>query len=534
MVVPFKGVNMAYIAPNSTLQLFKNIPLTDNYSDTLFFASNLAKDGHFDGLSSNYKIGSYLALTYNRHEQGIVRIEAPMSTVLFANYMRFKNTSFENKWFYAFVTDVNYVNNSVTEIKFEIDYMMTWMGEFSLAKCFVERMHSITDTPGGNIVNEGFNFDEYVYNNRYQLTPFGSVANEESYAVVILYAYSGLGQSQGGTYYDGVYSGLGAMAFKRSDISGINGFIDQFSNTPDSIIAMYMCKEYAISSSGVDIGGSVIPTRQLGRTITVTLQSPSNTLNGYTPRNKKLLTYPYTFCCIDNGQGNDLILRYEFCNSNTMQVDVSYNIMNPVSESLRPVSYKGASAVTSECLTLTGYPVCSWSSDAFKAWFAQNAFGYGVDIVKDTAGLLAYTGTKKESAQVGNLLDDVASIAKDTYSATLKPDIVKGNVANGNNLFASGYFGFHYGQMCIPASIAQIIDGYFDAYGYAFNTLMQPSMTTRPYWTYVKTRGCIVEGTLPSEHAKRIESIIDNGCRFWRTIAQIGNYSLDNSPIDIS
>ena len=98
---------MAYVAPNSTVQLFGDINLSDNYHDSLYFASNSAKDTYFDGLA---KLANVPAMSYTREQRGYVRIQRSMASVYTARYMRYKNTSFENKWFYAFVKDVEYIN----------------------------------------------------------------------------------------------------------------------------------------------------------------------------------------------------------------------------------------------------------------------------------------------------------------------------------------------------------------------------------------------------------------------------------------
>ncbi len=68
--------------------------------------------------------------------------------------MRFKNTSFENKWFYAFVTEVSYVNNITSRVSFQLDVLLTWMGDFALKSCFVERQHAAADYIGANTVPE--------------------------------------------------------------------------------------------------------------------------------------------------------------------------------------------------------------------------------------------------------------------------------------------------------------------------------------------------------------------------------------------
>lgn len=78
------------------------------------------------------------------------------------NYLMFQNSGFGSKWFYAFITSVEYVNNAVTEISFEIDVMQTWFFNYSVGECFIEREHSASDEIGENLVPETVNVGEYV------------------------------------------------------------------------------------------------------------------------------------------------------------------------------------------------------------------------------------------------------------------------------------------------------------------------------------------------------------------------------------
>lgn len=533
MVVPLRGFNMAYIAPNSVVELFYGISLDPTYSDTLYFGTNNLKDAYFETslFTNTYLLGRFTALSYNREERGFCRIQAPMAQVINANYMRFKNTSFENKWFYAFVTNVEYINNEVSQINFEIDYMMTWMGSFILEECYVVRNHTASDVFGEWLEPEPFTFNDYVYNGKEALLPNGNV--EMNYAVVIMSAFSGLSEQTSGRYIEGVYNGLNVKAYAYEDLTGINQHINSFVN-PDSIINMYMCKAVAVTPSGViDSGGMTVPSSTRGTRTTVSLTPIStlnDTLDGYLPKNKKLYTFPYTFCSIDNGQGASIIMRYEYCGtSRTPQVQVSYNCITPVSETLRPYNYRGCGGNidSSMALTLCGAPLCSWVSDAFKAWVAQNSVNYSVDIAK--TGLYAGLGMFGTAAKTG--IETATDAIKSAYTASIEPDIVKGTVANGANIYNSGYYCFNYGRMSINHDVAQMVDKYFDLYGYAQNRLRQPSMNNRPHWTYLQTSGCHIHGNLPADHAAKIESIIDNGCRFWKDVSEIGNYSmLNNSP----
>lgn len=525
---------MAYVAPNSVVQFYGDMGLNDNYDDTLYFANTAAKDAYFSGPS--WIIASAQALTYTREQRGFIRVELPMSALIGASYMRYKNTSFENKWFYAFIKNVEYVNNNCTQVNFEIDSMMTWMGDFTLNECFIVRCHQTTDTLGGNLLPEPVSVGEYTYNDYNELVIDGNEC-----AIVVAIADADLydsGVTQG-NYYNGVYSGLTLYAFQRYDAAGIAALINTYSASPDSIVAMYLVPTTAINETIPTTGGVRISPTSSGVSVRRTLEAltGNETLKGYTPRNKKLYTYPYNFECIDNGMGDSLTLRFEYAGTFEINVEVDYNIMSPVEVVLRPFAYKGTAVDTlnTEVLTLTGFPVCAWVSDAYKAWFAQNAFPTALSI--GSIGLAAagnvLTGNFFGVArQASSLLEESVNYISNDYKASIAADFAKGNKAGGSNNYSSGHMHFSYGRMSVNNQVAREIDKFFDLYGYAYNQYGTPNMNARPYWTYVKTVGCSVGGNIPADDASIIENIFNKGVRFWKAHVNIGNYSqFDNTPV---
>ncbi|HAE24335.1 MAG TPA: hypothetical protein DCG33_03250, partial [Prevotellaceae bacterium] len=115
---------MAYIAPNSDIQFFPDIGLSPRQENTFYFVSTAAKDSYFDSLQ---RLGAAQSCSYVRGSRGVVRVQIPIAQIYNAGYMRYRNASFEAKWFYAFVTEVEYINNETTEVSFVPDYIMTWM-----------------------------------------------------------------------------------------------------------------------------------------------------------------------------------------------------------------------------------------------------------------------------------------------------------------------------------------------------------------------------------------------------------------------
>ena len=68
-------------------------------------------------------------------------------------------------------------------------------------------------------------------------------------------------------------------------------------------------------------------------------------------------------------------------------------------------------------------------------------------------------------------------------------------------------------------------------FGYATRRCKKPNRNSRPHWNYVKTVGATVTGSVPADDMKKICSIYDNGITFWKNGSEVGDYSLDNSPV---
>ena len=68
-------------------------------------------------------------------------------------------------------------------------------------------------------------------------------------------------------------------------------------------------------------------------------------------------------------------------------------------------------------------------------------------------------------------------------------------------------------------------------FGYTVNKVKTPSRRNRPHYTYLKTKGCHVDGGAPADAIQRIETIYDNGIRFWVNASEVGDFSVNNAPV---
>ena len=117
-----------YIEPNTNIRILKNVPLDNTYDHTIYFSDESSQIAYFQGLQK-YNLANY---TYQRVNRGVARVGIKSDLLYDCNYIMFQNTNFGSKWFYAFITSVEYLNNETSEIRFEIDDIQTWFFEYQL------------------------------------------------------------------------------------------------------------------------------------------------------------------------------------------------------------------------------------------------------------------------------------------------------------------------------------------------------------------------------------------------------------------
>lgn len=526
---------MASIVPTSDVKLFTGVPLDDSYQNTLYFGSLSAQLTYFAGLTPLYTLNSnqYTRVTGETFEAG-----CEIGSVYNANYMMFKNTSYENKWFFAFVTRIDYINDHNCRIHFTLDVMQTWMFDITLGASFIERQHSATDEPGDNILPEPVATGEYVFENYVQLYP-----DLNHYAVAIMRVTVEANQSSNGRFHDGVYSGAAIYAIDANQQNAadlINSYLAETNPKPEEIINIYMIPFVFLPQTSNDYDQvQAVPQSVLAPHINVgTSQISSITdIDGYVPKNKKLFTYPYYFYHVDNGDGAGMSVRYEFFKNGGPQFSIEGCITPPVQARITPANYKGIEATASHedrstFLTISGYPVCSWNYDTYRAWMAQNS------IPMEIAGGMAAAGVALAAATGGvgavipaavGALSTAVNAASQMYKASQQADVCKGNVNSGNVNFACKKMTFYGGKCHVTRQQAVVIDDFFTMYGYAYNKVSIPNPNHRPKWYYVKTAGANIVGECPAEDLRKIISVYDHGVTFWHNASEVGHYWLDNS-----
>lgn len=564
---------MAYIEPNSDLALLHDVPLDPDYENTLYF-DNISQQTNYFWAK---RVHTFSKLSYVRRNRGWIRLgwnadQWPNNTIIQklydSTYMMFKNTNFENKWFYAFVDKVEYVNNNTVDVQYHIDVLQTWHFDYEFNQCFIERQHTISDNVGENTIPEQLetgpyyeSIANYVLNG--QTNNSGQYEFEPGVCLVTSFDPTSLydttpdihttpvagkiiyGNEIHGNMYSGCYYTLWPLT--TANVTVINEILDRINEKAliNGVISIFMFP-YDFRASILDSGAAAIKDLSFSR---------PTTIDSYIPRNRKLYTYPYTFLYVSNNQGNSAEYMYEYFSRGPI-LRVWGNVSPNAGMMCWPTDYKGMSGSNKdEVLTLTGFPMCSWSYDSFKAWLSQNAgtltataVGLGAEWAKIIAsgGALGMVGVNGDpynlvgQGQVqqgigGNVSNAQLTPSKGLLAATLgavgqlydharKPPQAVGN-ANLDLNYQAALMTFNFYNKHIKAEYARIIDDYFDMYGYAVHRVGTPNRAARRCWTYIKTVGCSLHGNFPADDLMAIQNLFNNGIRFWKPSAVFGNYN---------
>lgn len=549
-----------YITPHTDVQLMSDCPVDPNYINTLYFSNKLDQTAYFTG-KIRKNLHNY---SYQRYAKNIIRVQVLADELYNIDYMRFRNSSYGDKWFYAFVDKVEYVNDVTTEIYYHIDDIQTWMFDWVLKDCFIERTHTLRDRVGDSITPEPVEVGEYVYNEDYRMIEHFKFSPANTAVVLAITDIDMPTATSEGRIYDGIYGACKLYAYTATEdhLSDINNWITIYKQMPDSIVSIYMCPADCIPSAYLNTGQS-IGNAATGRTEDYTIGDCGTKVDGHIVRNKKLLTYPYNFANVNNSDGANLALRYEFFDNNEAKVILYSTLTQPVQVNCVPYKYKRtvpsgqslASVDMDERLTLTNYPMCSWNLDAWKVWIAQNSIPIIVNAGAAAASLAlsAYTPASTATSSIVGAsgqpmttetpasfnfgtnasiygLHQISNILTNMYKASIAADITKGNISSGTASQAHGVYGFWAGRMSVTRQQAEVIDSFFDRYGYAVNKIDTPRLHNRKEWTYIKTIDFAIGGDIPAESKRNIENIFNSGITFWANPEHVGDYGYPNEP----
>lgn len=550
------------ITPQTDLYLLK-VPLEMSNDNQLTFADANSQYNYFFNLPKLEGDGKF---TYQRKD-GVIRFGALIDDIYEFNYVMYRNTAYSNKWFYAFITDMEYSSDQVTNIRIKTDVWQTYQFQLNYKPVLIDREHPNTDVAGDNLLPESVELGEYVVN--------GSTSNfgdSEVYRLVIeVSQIENKGESatltaewdDGGLHdstpdLNDIYRGTTPLIVSGTDTFEDVRDVYDLAGLSDAIINVYMLpasligetwilnlKSQIVGSTRNERASVLVPKEKVGvfEMATKNITRPTS-LDSYTPRNKKLLTAPYCYFNISNNAGTSAPFNYEDFGTNVQfKVEGTFGVSGNVKAI--PIGYKNITAsgnALDYAITGAKYPVCSWKSDSYTNWLTQNAVNMDYQWSSNlTGGALSTLGSTIAGGTlgfVGGVINTTASLVNLAHEqhiaktrANMMADQVHGNRNTGDFLWTKYRSPFTYLPMSIKARQAQILDEYFDQFGYKCNRVKTPNITGRRNWNFVKTIGCYIEANIPQDDLQEIKSMFDRGITFWHNPATFADYSQSNDIV---
>jgi hypothetical protein len=499
--------------PNSVVYLL-DTPLDNTYKNQLYFSSLSAQQGYFKSVIKH----SFNDVTYQRKDNSM-RVRKHIDDLWNCNYVMYQNANFSNKWFYAFITKMEYVNENTSEIFIETDVYQTWLFNCTLKDSFVIREHVMNDAKGQNLVDEGLEIGEYKLRS-YQGT---NLLSDITFVVALTMDSENNG---GENLYGEVYSGLTYYAYSKSAIGAMADMLETLVSSGKGDAVQFI---FTIPSAFLSVTTGKIPSNSNVNVLSWDYTDTLTDIDGYTPKNNKLFNYPYNLFYVSNNQGSSAEYRFE----DFGQLHASFKILGCISPNptimLCPQNYKGQLGYVQEYgLSMGGYPLCSWSNDVYGAWLAQNSASLGLNAVSSALqiGVGAYTGNVgMASSGAMGAFNQMAQI----YQHSIQPPQARGNTNGGTVNTSNNRQDFFMSHMTIKKEFAQRIDDFFTMYGYKVNTVKVPNVSGRPRWNYVQTVDINIDGAIPSNDMRRLKQMYNEGVTLWKSVSYFGDYSGDNN-----
>ena len=510
---------------------------------------------------------------------GKIKVKGYVEKLNDSNYGYYTNYYHDNaKRYYFFIASKQLIAKETTELTVVIDVFQTWLFDYNLEPCFVEREHVSDDEIGHNTKKEDFDCGSYVVAQQKFVDKLGG-----NPAFIVGYTDQ---DNIGGGVYGKTYSGLSYKIYKYADHGQIKDFIQEMCDNgkADGISCIFQYPENLINmenlNTGDDIGG-------YEGVISFDERFPSmRKMFGfhdiYTPYNNKLYCYPYNFITIHNPNGDNVVLKYEdFFDVENMQYKIeSVLTPNPVI-SLTPISYGNENYSYKNSITLQSYGLCSWNNDNYANWYANhknsitnqsanatnsfnanakvnannyanakenvntnmmtnllngglsgvNALGNGNIIGAGMSGantmLNASINASQQNRNIENDLqnknllntttyqNEINSIMASVEDSKVQPNTARGDTTSCGLDVARDTATFIIEQTQIKAEYARSIDMFFQMYGYKVATVKVPNTRNRKHWNYVKTVNCRIVGNIPADDKGAIEDMYNNGLTIW-------------------
>lgn len=600
----YQSEDTIVFASESAKRAYFDSKVIKTFTDQMYTRSNT------NGVSSTMNGKLYVAPGTSS-----VKVNCPIGQIYNADYMFYVDSGYSGKTFYNFITDVSYVSDAVTLVTFTEDVFMTWQNNITIQNSFVERETLDSDVPYENSDIPDIISGEYREYGRVDISPSLTNANYgcmvlNTFAFPVLDADLGyaidtakMNYGTADVYYGGyeknqrrldslvyVFFPLAALSNSNSNISQV--FSAYFTHTVDShifnkqrgkydIISLFslpeICLPYNVMNylSGTnDRIAFVIPTTNYNlRSLTIacthaiyTYQASASEesvnvaypsqYGGYTFKNKRLYSAPYSYFVLTNNQGQEIRLKPQHFQGSGGQISVDFKMIGSygtfANVDIFPVGYDITAGSINPTYkeSIDNFPEVIYqydkAADFNQARLISNSIsgiGSVTSIGQGIAETLASSNTIEDENEFAN--SSVNNMKKGTsvggeifgalqsYQLSTKWDFptVQGVDKAGLVPTADNLMKFSLISVGLDLDTAKSIDNLFTRFGYAVKKIKSVSigLNGRRNFHFVQTSGCNITGSVPMYAKNYLNDRFDKGIRMWSPSYYLSDF--ENNPI---
>lgn len=354
---------MSDFQPQTTFYLLRNIKLDHSYTNTMDFDTKEDQYNYFFSKKAfEVKEG-----TYQRKTIGVVRVPFLYDDIATCNYIMWQNANYSDKWYYAFILEIKYINPNLSEIIYDLDVIQTYMFDIEWKPSQIERDMGAQFNSSGipypnrevEDLNYGSDYDTVYEQNITQIpnvsfmvlgfnlwvgdssTNVNNVPLNITYAIVPVYV----------SHENNIPTDI-QFKINNSDLTNVGKVLKFFATDKNFVNRLVSLKLYPFIPTDITYtrsGNTIfINSEHYEATIlsassnifvmtnkkdlnlgayTKTIQNNKyNNIPSYTEN--KMYMFPYTFGVLTNKRGQDFVVKLEDVNTINLELIVQGSISN--------------------------------------------------------------------------------------------------------------------------------------------------------------------------------------------------------------
>ena len=554
-----------------------NVKWSNDYKHVIAFTDG---NGTFSAATRTSFLKSHLTKLDNNIAaiaslNSYIDVDGKLSGFENANYLMFKNDSdFSDTYFCCFITDFQIVANETTRLFIELDVFQQYFYDTTFYQSFIERaiISKANDNANTNYLPEPVSAPLIYESQINTILPVAKwaplwVLHSASYYNDTTKEYDYSGKGTNNTYgeygrfieskveLEGVLHNYGRKSPEEiaNDVSVASGnttwqsWINAlFSGTAltdtiegikattsiadlqdhrDELIGLYAIPLW-LKEAYVTAGGDANFADNQRVTVSANLSINASSLaNGYTPRNKKMLTSVCRAYVLMNYNGLQIPFKPELFTSNAPTITLSGITMSTGGYHFKISHYDDYVNANGEV---------SYNSERRVGYDANTGINKALSILGAGAGIAG--GAASIAGSGGNpaaIAGGAASIGQNLVSAIDSLGTREQHFGNNGDLLriTGDRPQLRWMELNPSVSECEAIDNFFDMYGYTIQKHQSPNnyMKNRSNWNYLKTETVNLTTPAPANYEQKLKDIFDAGVTIWHSYNTFGDYSQTNN-----